>query len=140
MQNTPYMSELLVMSGLFVILGLFVMICVHKLILSVCYSYYNYYTLDEDYNCYTCDKTIILNDEYDVFTTIGNDLARFFNNDVNKKKVDDVNCVNRYDMTRLRKRKLSTTITLEIEALLRNKVDLLTFRTLISKINNYLSE
>ena len=150
MQNIPYMSDFFVILGLFVML-ITVIIYIYKFLSLVYYSYYNYYTLGEDYNYYTCDKNIILNDEYDAFTTIGNDLTRFFNNDVkikkvddnngvNKKKVDDINCVNRYDITRLRKRKLSTTITLEIEELLRNKVDLLTFRTLISKINNYLSE
>jgi hypothetical protein len=84
-----------------------------------------------------------MDDEYDKATSIGNDLTEFLKknyfikNEIND--IDDVKIVNRYSKLNQRK-KLSSNIIIELECLLKNKVDMVTFRLMIEKINKFLSE
>ena len=90
-------------------------------------------------------NTIYMDDEYDKATSIGNDLTKFLKknnfikNEIND--IDDVKIVNRYSKLNLNQRKkLSSNVIIELECLLKNKVDMVTFKLMIEKINKFLSE
>ena len=90
-------------------------------------------------------NTRYMEDEYDISTSIGNDLTEFLiknnfiKNEIND--IDDVKIANRYSKLNLNQRKkLSSNIIIELESLLKDKVDMATFRTMIAKINKFLSE